>query len=256
MEKNNNKYGYPTTSLTMVEKLARGEDWERFYVRYYEPIKRMFLSVNNGQVAGADVEDALSEIFVKLKQKLQTSYDLEKGKKGKLRNWLSTIVRNAIHDYCKRRKKQQAPLLSNQEDGSNPLANVPAPQPTADDQEWVEFLQHSSLVLAETCRPWSSRDREIHKAIRESYLAREESARHTDSEIAKSFGITEVNFRQIRSRYFKEVRKQYNEFRNDDPTFFKIVEKAGTSFDALLDKYLQTMGGGEAVVFKKRQGFA
>ena len=105
------KYGFQTTSLTMVEKLARGEDWPRFCERYREPIKNVFNAINRKKgclVDSVDVDDAISAIFLKLNEKLQTSYD---PKRGRLRKWLSTVIRNAIFDYCKEREKAQKLLV-------------------------------------------------------------------------------------------------------------------------------------------------
>ena len=94
------KYGFQTTSLTLVEKLARGEDWPRFCERYREPIQNVFNAINRKKgclVDSADVDDAISAIYLKLKEKLQTSYN---PKRGRLRNWLKAVVRNAIFLTC------------------------------------------------------------------------------------------------------------------------------------------------------------
>ena len=45
--KKKDPYDFQTTSLTMVEKLARGEDWPRFCDRYYEPIEKVFNAIKN-----------------------------------------------------------------------------------------------------------------------------------------------------------------------------------------------------------------
>ena len=139
-----NKNGFPTTSLTLVEKLARGEDWPRFCERYREPIQNVFNAINRKKgclVDSADVDDAISAIYLKLKEKLQTSYN---PKRGRLRRWLSTVVRNAIFDYRKEREKSQKILVvapdsshdgtdDNAEDSKTLIENIPD-KPAADDK--------------------------------------------------------------------------------------------------------------------------
>ena len=171
------KYGYPTTSLTMVEKLRRGEDWPRFCERYREPIKNELNAISRkkgGFVRSEEVDDAFGVIIEKLKGKLQTSYN---PKRGRLRKWLSTVIRNAIFDYRKEREKSQKILVvapdsshdgtdDNAEDSKTLIENIPD-KPAADDKEWMGFLAISSMNIAEVCRPWSARDKEVIKVIKE-----------------------------------------------------------------------------------------
>lgn len=255
-----NKNGFPTTSDTLVDKLGRGEGWPRFCERYHEPIKNVFNAINRKKgflVDSVDVDDAISAIFLKLKKKLQTSYN---PKRGRLRRWLSTVVRNAISDYRKEREKDQkilSPIASSDGtdgDATDPIERIPAEeQRIADDKEWIQFLQFSAIKFAEVCRPWSARDKKIFKVIKEE-LTKEKTDRRSDKEIADVFKISEENLRKIRSRYIAEILKQYNEFKQDDPEFFNAMEKHSISFDALLDEYLK-MDGGEEKLAKQREEF-
>lgn len=259
-----NKYGYQTTSLTMVEKLARGEDWPRFCERYSEPIKKVINAINNRRKgcllrSEEEVADAFGVIIEKLNEKLQTSYD---PKRGRLRKWLSTFIRNAIFDYCKEREKAQKPLVQvpgSPHDGNGDdaldaktvIENIPD-KPTADDEEWIQFLQFSAIKFAEVSRPWSSRDKEVIKVIKEE-LTKEKTERRSDREIASSFKITAANFRQIRHRYIVEVRKQYDEFKLDDPEFFAARKKYSMLLDVLLDEYLEEFRGEEDLAERREK---
>ena len=257
------KYGFQTTSLTMVEKLARGEDWPRFCERYAEPIKNVLKAINwkKGQLVPLEeVNDVFGIIIVKLKGSLQTSYD---PKRGRLRKWLSTVIRNAIFDYCKEREEGQKHLLqvpACSHDGAGDEAvdakivfeNIPG-KPAANNIEWMAFLANSSMNIAEACRPWSARDKEVIKVIKEE-RTKEKTGRRSDKEIASIFKISEENFRKIRSRYMEEVRKQYHEFEQEDPLFFAAMKKYNISFDVLLDEYLKKIGG-EKDLAKRRKKF-
>ncbi len=256
------KYGFQTTSLTMIEKLARGEDWPRFCERYYEPIKNVFNAINWKKgcfVDSVDVDDAIGTIIEKLKGKLQTSYN---PKRGRLRNWLSTVIRNAIMDYWKEKKKAQESLLrvsncthngadDDAVDSKTLIEDIPD-KPADDDKEWMGFLAVSAMNIAEVCRPWSARDKEVIRVIKEE-LAKEKPDRRSDKEIASVFNITEENLRKIRSRYMAEVRKQYHEFEQDDPAFFDTMKKYNISFDALLEEYLKTVGGEEELAKRSEE---
>ena len=256
------KYGFQTTSLTLVEKLARGEDWPRFCERYHEPIKNVFNAINWKKgclVDSVDVDDAISAIYVKLKEKLQTSYDPNR---GRLRRWLSTVVRNAVSDYRKEREKDQEPLVvvpdgshdgtdDNAVDSKAVIENSPD-KPAADDKEWMGFLAVSSMNIAEVCRPWRARDKEVIKVIKEERV-KEKTVRRSDKEIASFFKITEENLRKIRSRYMEEVYKQYHEFEEDDPAFFAAMKKYSISFDDLLDEYLIMVGGEEELAARREK---
>ena len=256
------KYGFQTTSLTLVEKLARGEGWPRFCERYHEPIKNVFNAINRKKgcvVVSADVTDAISAIFLKLKGELQTSYD---PKRGRLRNWLKAVVRNAIFDYRKEWEKSQKILVAapdsshdgtddNAVDSKTVIENIPD-KPAAEDKEWMGFLAVSSMNIAEVCRPWSARDKEVIKVIKEERV-KEKTVRRSDKEIASFFKITEENLRKIRSRYMAEVVKQYHEFEEDDPAFFAAMKKYSISFDDLLDEYLIKVGGEEELAARREK---
>ena len=241
------KYGFQTTSRTMVEKLARGEEeaWKRFCERYYEPITNVFNAINRKfrcPIGSVEVGNEIHAIIEKLKVTLQT-YDPER---GKLRKWLSTVVRNAIKDYAK--KKAPVPLPEDYGTGEPSTEG----QQTSDDKEWMVFLAISSMNIAEVCRPWSARDKEVIKVIKEERV-KEKTVRRSDKEIASFFKITEENLRKIRSRYMKEVYKQYHEFEEDDPAFFAAMKKYSISFDDLLDEYLIKVGGEEELAARREK---
>ncbi|MBR4257592.1 MAG: hypothetical protein IKQ17_01020 [Kiritimatiellae bacterium] len=251
---NKDKYGFETTSLTLVEKLARGEEWERFCKLYYAPITNKFNAINNSSrsVNGAagkpmvddvDKDDAIAAIFEKLHKKLQGTYESER---GRLRVFLSLLIDHAIKDYCKRRNKERSELIADASDeGRASIADEVVDDEGSSsnaDVEWVEYLQNEAVRLALTRHPWKADTKLVIKAICEEAkkptkaqckanakkagveLSDEELAKESqrsDEELAKEFSITAVNLRKIRERFFKEVRKHFEQFRVDDPGFFE-----------------------------------
>ena len=257
---NTDKYGFQPTSLTLVEKLARGEDWERFCTQYYEPIKNKFNAINRKggkpQIDEGDVDDAISAIILKLELRLQTSYD---PKRGRLRDWLSAVVGNAISDYRKEMARNREIPLPEDDSSitSGELVDNRDYRPTSGDEEWTEFLFCSSFTMAKIGRPWSKKVKPIIKEITKERMLkmRDEDIPEdlTDAAIARRFKITEMNLRKIRSRFMKEVRKLYDAFKKDDPAFFETMQKNNKTYDELLDEYLHEVGHGEDVSIRREE---
>ena len=258
-----NPYKFPTTSKSLIVIISTVEGWRRFCERYAEPIKNVLNAINNRRkgrlLRPEEVDDAFGVIIEKLNKKLQTSYDPER---GRLRKWLSTVIRNAIFDYCKEREEGQKHLLQvpacshdgagdEAADAKTLIENIPD-KPTAYDKEWDKFLQITALNMAEVSRPWSARDKEVIKVIKDE-LTKEKTERRSGREIASSFKITADNFRQICRRYKAEVRKQYDEFKQDDPDFFDAMKKYSIPFDVLLDEYLKMVGGEEGLAERREK---
>ena len=264
------KYGFQTTRTSILITISSPEGWERFCERYAEPIKNVLNAINNRRkgrlLRPEEVDDAFGVIIAKLNKKLRT-YD---PKYGRLRKWLSTVIRNAIFDYCKEREKAQKHLLrvpdcphdgmgDDAVDAKTLIENIPG-KSADNNMAWLGFLAVSSMNIAEVSRPWSARDKKIIKVIKEELekiihekLTKKKTDRRSDKEIASAFGITEDNLRKIRSRYIAEVRKQYGEFKQDDPPFFAAMKKYSMSFDVLLDEYLKKVGGEKDLAERRKE---
>lgn len=240
------KYGFDTTSATLVEKLSRGEDWERFCKLYAQPIRDKFNAINHRKgvkplVPAVDEEDALAKIFEKLKKKLEGSYD---PKRGKLRAWLAHVINNAVIDYCKDLAENQALLTLDAPDEDGNTFDPPDDKSQRfndGDVEWVRYLRKTALYLAYARHPWKESTKAAIKAIcQEDSKGTAEDAkkdnvkRLTDDELGKSLSMTGANIRKIRERFYAEVRKRFDEFRNDDPEYFADYAKEhDLSFDIM-----------------------
>lgn len=229
------KYGFKTTSLTLVEKLSRGEDWERFCLMYHAPIRKYFAAVNarrGCEIKAVDVDDAVDVLFVKLNRLFQgkgTSGGEVKGydpKKGRLHKWLYELIRNEIHEYYKRIAKVPIPILdAPNEDGDTrdiPAGELMWSDPGCD--QWIEYLRETAIKLAYERPARASQTKQIIRVLLQED-SKEKPRR--DSEIAEEFSTTPENVRKIRERFYGEVRKLFNQFRMDDPDFFDECVKSG-----------------------------
>lgn len=237
MSDNNERTQFPMTSETLVEKLHRGEAWTRFRESYYGPIYAVFMKINvarNGQIPETDVADAVESIFDKLELNFQgknakgetgsATYDYGK---GHLRGWLKTFIGNAMHDYWKNEgggRKVQPLLDQPAEDGS--VREVPESESAFYDigsDDWIAFLQQAAVKEAMRSRVRSETSQNIIGVIiGESH--KEETL--SDADIASECKSTEVNVRKVRERFYKDVRKCFENYRVDDPEFF--IEYAKT----------------------------
>ena len=242
-----NKYGFKTTSLTLVEKLSRGEDWDRFCLLYHAPIRKCFMAVNarrGYEINAADVDDAISALFLKLNRLFQgkgTDGDEVKGydpKKGRLHNWLYTTIRNAIHDYYNSIAKDpiQPTLDAPNEDGNtmDVLGSECLWHDLGCDQ-WIKYLRETAVTLAYERRAWASQTKQIIRALLQEDSKKEP---RQDSEIATEFSTTPENVRKIRERFYAEVRKRFNQFKIDDPDFFDECAKTGKLQDVTEDRWV------------------
>lgn len=230
------KYGFGTTSLTLVEKLSRGEDWERFCLMYHAPIRKRFIAVNASrgfEIKAGDVDDAISALFLKLNREFQG-----KGKTGgkvkgynhkekRLHDWLYMKISSAIHDYYNSIAKYpiQPTLDTPNEDGEtmDVLGSESLWYDLGCDQ-WIKYLQETAVTLAYERRAWTKQTKQIINALLQE--ARKKKPRRA-SEIAKEFSTTPENVRKIRERFYAEVRKRFNQFKMDDPDFFDEWVKSG-----------------------------
>lgn len=68
------------------------------HATFHQSLRQFIISKINDP---DDAEDILQEVFIKLASNLGSLKDREK-----LRSWIFTITRNAIHDYYRKQKKQ------------------------------------------------------------------------------------------------------------------------------------------------------
>ena len=103
----------PRTLLARIPELADGDDaavWSRF-VDLYEPAIALFIR-GQGDIPGADVQDLVQEILVRLVDVLRSGgYSAAK---GRFRAYLAQMTRNLVIDYIRqyhaKRRAETLPL--------------------------------------------------------------------------------------------------------------------------------------------------
>lgn len=73
---------------------------------YFDYKEKVTAYVKNRVADACTAEDIVSEVFIKVYQKLE-SYD---GSRASLSTWIYTITRNTVIDYYKKRKTQALPF--------------------------------------------------------------------------------------------------------------------------------------------------
>lgn len=153
------------------------QEWKLIYETYYKPLYLYALSLTGNQ---HDAEDLLQETFVKAFLSYQ--------KKGSLKYWLVTVLKNEFLNVQRKRKRE----LLNQEEWM-------------DSHKAAEMKNVLETVIANEER------RQLFYAIQKLPLVMKEVLMESvyfhmqDAEIAKLHNLTEVNVRKIRSRAKKKL---------------------------------------------------
>lgn len=245
MKANELKTDFPKTSETLVDKLQRGEAWDRFCRSYYGPIYAAFMKINvdrNGQIPESEVDDAIAWIFENLKFKFQgMNAKGETGKarfeygKGHLRGWLKTFIGHAMHDYWKEEHggRRVLPLLDQPDDDGSVREMSESESAFYDigSDDWIVFLWRAAIK--EALSFGKIRRGASQKIVNYIIRATEENRYADDASIASECKTTEANVRQVRKRFREDVEKCFSRYRIDDPDFFiEYAKSHGMDADA------------------------
>lgn len=184
-----------TTSLTLLHRLARGDDeaaWGRF-VELYTPL--MLAWCRRLQMSDMDAADLVQSTFVVLYQKLPGfQYDAN----GSFRAWLKTVLSNAW-----RNQLRQARIGS--PDGSvlDP-DQIPETDPRIeiDEAEYRTYLVKRALDLMQ-----AQFEPDTWKAVWE-FVVNDRPA----AEVAQELGLTVNAVYLAKSRVLRHLRQELNEF--------------------------------------------
>ena len=193
----------PKTLLRKIAEYANGDDaaeWARF-VELYTPVIRQFVSAREG-VRGADADDVVQEIFVRLVNVLRAG--IYRPEKGRFRAYLGTMVRRLLIDWHRRAIARGAGEIVSADD-------VELLSETPDAAEVVDMrlreARHAAAVEHVLSR--TMLDNRTVAAYREYALEGRPAA-----EVAARHGITVNALRQIKyrvGRMIAAVEVQYGE---------------------------------------------
>ncbi len=207
---------YEKTRLSLLEGLGNWEDsrkWDEFYKIYWRLLQK--IALNSGlrpDETGEVVQDTLLTIA---KQFREGVYD---PKKGSFKSWLVQICKWKIQDQLRKRKKETAMLLSddNTELAEHPL-NAIADEQNDFENNWDRELTNSLLIAA--MARVKAKVATKHFQIYDCYVNKEWSV----SKVCQHLGVSAPQVYLAKNRVGKVLRKELEELKDqmDDPRFFQ-----------------------------------
>lgn len=134
----------------LIESCLAGEDcaWEVLISRY----QRLIYSIPfKSRLSPDDAADIFQSVCLKLYEKLDTLRD-----HGKISSWLITTANRECWRVAARNRRESPCATSGDEDDSDPVADIPATAPLADEEREVlerqQAVRQSVESLPERCR--------------------------------------------------------------------------------------------------------
>ncbi len=180
----------PSQIEMCVEKAQKGEEksFSMLFDAFYDKIFRYV----HFRVPAEEVEDIVSDVFLKVVEKLQT---YKPDPKSGFSAWIFRIAHNKIIDFYRQKKEL---LGQTDEDGNDFFLQIP--------DENLQPDQQTNLNLD---------IKKLHKILKQLPDAQREILEFkylegfTNEEIAKITGKAEGNIRVIQLRALREIRKQW-----------------------------------------------
>lgn len=141
------KAAYQKTRRSLIERLDNWEDqrtWDEFYKTYWRLIYSV--AMRSG-LRSEEAFDVVQETILSIaKQSKHKRYDPNA---GSFKSWLMNMTRWRIADQFRKRAKDTAPLLSEDDDRrTTPLERVPDPESPLErmwDEEWQKNLAETAV---------------------------------------------------------------------------------------------------------------
>ena len=189
---------FPQTPETLIRSLGELDEktdearWARF-VELYEPAIREFIRLQDPDIPAADRDDLVQEALARLVPALRNRvFD---PKKGRFRNFLSTVVRRLMIDRLRalaaRRTDGAVPL-----DDVEPVAETPAAAELVD-MKWRLARHHAAVEHVFAKSALSAQSREVYLMSEVEGLAMKD--------IAAKLGLAPNAVRRIASRVRKMI---------------------------------------------------
>ena len=187
----------PQTLLKKIADLAQGDDaavWLEFVELYALPL-RHFIHAVNGSLSGADVEEAVQDVFVRLTEVLRAG-GIDRTK-GRLRDYLAATTRRLLVDRYRAEQSRLAAL--------DRVANPVRDQMTLADGDpgalvdaaWQVAVRKAAIEHVLTQTAVSEQSRRVYRAV--------VLDQRPLKEVAAEFGITYAAAKQIKSRLDRVV---------------------------------------------------
>ena len=147
MDPNNTETADRVTRRSLVSRLKNWDDqssWNEFFDAYWRLIYSAALKAG---LNDAEAQDVTQETIITVSKSIR-SFEYDR-KKGSFKGWLLNTTRWRIADQFRRRDKNVVQLHRPDEDGSNPIENIPDPSSenwTASwDRDWERHVYAAAL---------------------------------------------------------------------------------------------------------------
>ena len=187
----------PQTLLKKIADLAHGDDaavWLEF-VELYAPPLRHFIHAVNGSLSGADVEEAVQDVFVRLTEVLRAG-GIDRTK-GRFRDYLAATTRRLLVDRYRAEQSRLAAL----DRVANPvrdLATLADGDPGAlVDAAWQVAVRKAAIEHVLTQTAVSEQSKRVYRTV--------VLEQRPLKEVAVEFGISYAAAKQIKSRLDRAV---------------------------------------------------
>ena len=187
----------PQTLLKKIADLAQGDDaavWLEFVELYALPL-RHFIHAVNGSLSGADVEEAVQDVFVRLTEVLRAG-GIDRTK-GRLRDYLAATTRRLLVDRYRAEQSRLAAL--------DRVANPVRDQMTLADGDpgalvdaaWQVAVRKAAIEHVLTQTAVSEQSKRVYRAV--------VLEQRPLKDVAAEFDITYAAAKQIKSRLDRAV---------------------------------------------------
>ena len=203
---------FPTTSKTLIDKLASGEEqpWREFFSRYQAVIRDL------GSLRGlsdAECDDLVQEVMKRFLTRSKTLV-FDPGK-ARFRTIFGRIVSGIIVDIKRRRPRETA----FDEDTLHSLTDdAPPPDQVLDE---ALLLKWRSIIRAEILAQLRTEMTPLNYSIFESHVLQKLPA----AEVARNLGVSVARVYLIKSRAMRKLRQMICNAMKDDPELRLSVDE-------------------------------
>ena len=203
---------FPTTSKTLIDKLASGEEqpWREFFDRYQDAIRDL------GDLRGlsaAECDDLVQEVMKRFLTRSKTLvFDPEK---ARFRTIFGRIISGIVVDI-KRRRPREAAL--DDETLSNLTDEAPPPDRVLDE---ALLLKWRSIIRAEILAQLRAEMTPLNYSIFESHVLQKLPA----AEVARNLGVSAARVYLVKSRAMRKLGQMVRAAMDADPELRLSVDE-------------------------------
>jgi RNA polymerase sigma-70 factor (ECF subfamily) len=189
------------TRQTLIQRVKNQHDepsWEEFAGIYRGYI---YTVIRNMGIAESDRDELVQQTLIKLWKKLP---DIDCGHSGKFRSWLSTLTKNCVIDFIRKRKRETA---LQEKAGQEELEHMSTVLPDIDKISESAWKQHLATLALDNIEPHFSG--KAVKVFRLSLQGMEVA------QIAGELGIQEASVYRLKTRVKARLIEEIQRLRTD-----------------------------------------